>query len=243
MSGTVFPFVHFDLSDIDQDTVRKYEALFPVIAQLYALPPTEETDPVTAVLNTTALFTDTARFYDPADGIWYPDMPMHPRGVYLTNHPGIPIHWNELFNNLTAMDTTPDNTPLLRDASPTAPMGIFTFTDVPAGKYVLVLSRAGFVTRFAEVEVENNEEFTYLGHRELVLGDVFHDFIVKEADDVPAIKSNFGIYGINGSIYNPKYDVNADLEVNDVDVSYTRIYIGFTLRLYSDTRRWLLKYE
>jgi len=113
-------------------------------------------------------------------------------------------------------------------------VGIYTFKNIPLGDYLLVLSRDGFVTRFAEISVTPETEF--LGYRELVPGDMSRNLQVENAD-VSKVKASFA------PIYNPKHDVHSDGEVNQTDLSAIKHFIGFSVFHYSETMRWVRKYK
>jgi hypothetical protein len=233
MRGTVFPFVHDTLSNGTPDTA--FNKLFPVTAALYAIPVVGSTDdPVGSILNTAPLFTAKVKHYD--GSVWYPDIPKYPGEILRTNNPGIPIHWDELVNPSTI---PPVNTATLAAAGdlPDAFIGIYSFENVPPGDYILVLSRSGYVSRFSEITIL--AEGGFLGHRELVLGDVNWNMQVENVD-VSDIKQRFSIFA--NPDYKARYDINADRKVDAQDVSSVNRVTGFSVIHYSDSRTWILRY-
>jgi len=113
-------------------------------------------------------------------------------------------------------------------------VGIYTFKNIPLGDYLLVLSRDGFVTRFAEISVTPQTEF--LGYRELVPGDMSRNLQVENAD-ISKVKASFT------PLYNPKHDVHSDGEVNQTDLAAIKHFIGFSVLHYNETMTWGRKYK
>jgi len=230
--GTVFPFVQNTRLNGETDTAYK---LFAVTARLYAVPATNSTnDPMGEILKTAPLFETVATLYD--GSVWHEGIPKYPGEIAKTNNPGVAIHWNELFPASSIQPV--DSTYLPKGETPEKPIGIYTFEDVPDGDYILVLSRNGYVMRFAEVSMNAQTEF--LGHRELVPGDMTRNLQVDNAD-VSGTKSNFA--PLNNSKYKPKYDLNADKQIDETDLSVNIRPVGFGVLHYSDTRSWILKYK
>jgi hypothetical protein len=233
MRGTVFPFVHDTLPNGAPDTA--FNKLFPVTAELYAIPVEGSTDdPLRSILNTAPLFSAKAKYYDGT--VWYPGIPKYPGEILRTNNPGIPIYWNELVHSSLIFPV--DSTSLVAEGDlPDASIGIYSFENVPPGDYILVLSRSGYVSRFSEITILS--EGGFLGHRELVVGDVNWNIQVEHVD-VSDIKQKFSIFP--NPDYKARYDINADRKVDAQDVSSVNKVTGFSIIHYSDSRTWILRY-
>lgn len=219
VTGTVFPFV-YDEED------PEFGELFTIYAALYPVPD-GNTDPIDEIRNGTPLFIDTAFKYD--GSVFVPGTPANPGQMGLTSNPGMPVQWSQIGKLTGNVDTT-----TLREGElPSSDIGIFTFHNVPAGDYILLLSRNGFMNRFAKITVT---EDTWSGHREIIPGDVNEDLII-DMYDISIINTKRSVYG--SPRYEPKYDINSDGRINDQDISLILFYIGFSMELYQDTFEWL----
>jgi len=148
-----------------------------------------------------------------------------------------PIFWNKLG---LGTDTPVNNTPLtISDNVPTSPIGLYTFTKVAPGDYILEITRSGFLTRFAKITVNSDGS---LGHRELIAGAVAGGMDITDSD-MSAVKSKNGSeYGSeDGPSYNPGYDLNADGFIDSTDRTITITNGGVYAipeEMYDDTRKW-----
>jgi hypothetical protein len=213
IEGTVFPFVHFE-------GYPEINEMFPVTARLYdaALIPQ---GPL-AMLATQPLYKETVVYYNGKHFI--PNTPKFPGYLGCANNPGLTINWKAMGIILHQIN----NTSLLQGEMPKTQIGWFSFNEVEKGEYVLVLSRPGYVSRFAKISI--NTENQLLGHRELVPGDVDGDLTVTIAE-IPCLQ--FAIYG--DGLYNPLYDFNGDLYVDMTDMSIWRFYRHFIHTYYKET--------
>jgi len=236
LHGTVFPFIHVEAEEVS----KRFDTLFPVTARLYPVPKVGATsDPIRSLLDSTFLFEDTARYYEQGIGKL---TSFDPGSLLHLDNPGTLIHWDSLFSS-----ATPTTEPVLDlgalllqgELSSLRPIGLFSFANVPVGDYILVLFRAGYLTRFAEIHV--TPESSRLGHRELVPGDANGDGEVR-FDDILLIFQNTASWN-DDVIYDSRYDMNADGQVNSADISVARAMLGFKVIFYSDTREWLEKYK
>ncbi|MDL2315358.1 hypothetical protein LJC16_03760, partial [Bacteroidales bacterium OttesenSCG-928-C19] len=166
VSGTVFPFVHFEGDEFDE-----FNKLFVVTANLYALPTAP--NPFVELASSTPLYIDTLVLYD--GSIHVPGTPLNPGTIGLTNNPGVPISWNMVGKPIGTID----NTELTEGQVPESNIGMYSFEGVPIGDYLLVISRAGYLTRYAKITVSGDAT---LGHRELLCGDVNSDNFVTISD-------------------------------------------------------------
>jgi len=213
--GTVFPFVHYEEPEAAN--------LFPIVARLY------DTSLISKgplfILNAEPIRIDTAVYYDGAEFIQ--ETPKFPGYIGRLDNPNFPpINWAAL--GYTTGKT--DATFLLPGEIPKTAIGWYKFENLEYGEYVLVLSRDGYVTRFAKIEVQDID--ITLGHRELILGDVNGDLIVDEKD-IEIIISKISQYG--NKPYKARYDLNGDLRINASDISLLNFYLQFSFKLYEDT--------
>ena len=208
---------------------------FPLVAELYPVP-TRITgiNPIDSLKNRVTV--DTAKYYI-VTGASLADSSY----ILHLNNPGDTINWNIMFGAGTSSPRTFADLPPLDDVTfPTdkyTQIGMFTFKNVAAGKYILVLSRAGYVTRYSEIDIE--EKCYSLGHRELILGDVNGDGEVT-TDDMDSIHNHAAIW--KDANYDSRYDLNADGKIDVADVSAAKAFLGFKRKYYKDTERWLQKY-
>ena len=109
--------------------------------------------------------------------------PKNPGVIGNTNNPGLPIQWTNF---------SPPNTTTLTaiDKCPTAPIGKFYFTGVAPGNYVIEIIRKGYLSRYGVITVEDND---YLGHREIIAGDVNGDLAI-DTKDLSTARSKIAIY-------------------------------------------------
>jgi len=220
VTGTVFPFIYYNNS--------KYDKMFAVVARLYDAT-NGQRDPE-IIINSQARYTDTAKYYTGLTFIQ--NTPKYPGYLGQRNNPGLSINWRAM--GIT--QGTVNNVTLGTGERPKSDIGYFKFSSVAPGEYILVLSRVGYVDRFAYIIVTGNDML--VGHRELIPGDVNEDFEIN-VHDLNRILSKISIYGENK--YDPTYDLNGDLKVDMFDISLLRSYIGFSIKLYNDTEHALFK--
>jgi hypothetical protein len=221
--GTVFPFVH----EVGDD---EFNALFPVIVKLTALP-AAGINLLGLALRMPTLYAASAVYYD--GSIYVPGTPKHPGMIGLQNNPGERIRWLEVLGKAPGI---PDNTPVSGTGDvPDAPVGLFTFTNVVPGDYLLHVTRKGYLTRFAKITVNNN---IVIGHRELLAGDVNGDIIINGLD-LSAVRGRISYIGLPD--YTPWFDLNADGSVDyEGDMLLILSNIGANVTIYEDTNNWLL---
>ena len=230
--GTVFPFVYH--TDLNGNPDTAFNNLFTTTAKLYAVPDVNRTDnPIEEILQANPLFETNVKYYN--GSLWCEGIPKNPGEIAAPNNPGVSIHWEELVHQSLL---PPVNDMTLADGElPQSPIGVYAFRNIPEGDYILALFRQGYVTRFAEVSMLAKGGF--IGHRELIPGDMKGNLQVDNAD-VSEIKQKFTTF--NSPNYKPIYDVNADGQVNETDLLIVNKLLGFSLFHYSDTRIWILKY-
>ena len=213
--GTVFPFTYYEEPE--------YANLFPMVASLYDTLYLQYGPEIFQYLN--PIHTDTVVYYDGTEFV--PNTPKYPGYLGRLDNPGEPINWEEL--GLTPGEK--NSAFLLDEEKPESAIGLIKFDNVLAGTYVLMLSRNGYVPRFAKVII--NGENTLLGHRELVMGDLNGDYMVDESD-LGILKSKISDFGT--PLYDPFFDLNGSLRISPATLSLLRVYLNFNYQLYKDTK-------
>jgi hypothetical protein len=215
--GTVFPFVHTD------DNV--YNKLFTTTAKLYMPPPTGTVDKVGYVRKQTPLKTIVATHYDctddPIEGA-----PLNPGIIGATNNPGLPINWSLLGIAPGTINHTTDECPVVS-------IGRYAFEKVAPGDYILEISRQGFLSRYARINIKNSG---YLEHREILGGDVNGDGMINEKD-LSTIRTKMSMYG--NSLYNVMYDFDGNKNINNIDISIIRLIFGTYSTFYEETDEFI----
>ena len=213
-SGTVFPFVHPDNN------------MFVTTAKIYAIPPTTVVDKLGYTRKQTPLQTVRATYYDCTAPNPIAEVPKYPGIIGFFTNAGLPIRWNLLgFYGVPNTETA---------VCPEVTIGIFTFENIATGNYILEISRQGFLTRYGIINVTAST--TYLGHRELLGGDVNGDLFIDGKDISTSILKEcpFG-----HSAYEWKYDINGDKNIDNDDISIIRINLGATHIIYQETKDWI----
>ena len=249
--GTVFPFVHTN------DPV--FNALFPITAELHAVPPPPNPNPIGTIRAKTLLVqSTTVELYD--EYIYIPGTPKSPGSIPGTNQPdvGIPanhtINWSIIGKSPIGLINTPvtgmGDVPTPDDNNH---VGFFTFHNLSVGEeYVLALSRTGCMPRYAKVTVTAGG---LLGHRFLIPGDVNSNGSIDSQDrsllnigltgPIDPITylplKGYSEYGIDAT-YQPRFDFNADKFVNSDDNAIFNDYLNSIIDMYRDTRAWLDEY-
>jgi len=216
--GTVFPFVHWG-TDVD--------TLFKVTVSLYNVPTTTG-DPVDAILSSTSVQSVTATFYDGTTYI--PGTPKYPGAMGSANNPGKKISWEKIGKTVVNVN----DTPVAPGEEPESAVGMYTFTNIVPGTYILEVYRPGFLTRWGVVTI--NEDGMSLGHREIIAGEFNDDFSIR-LNDISILNGNFAEK--NSAGYKAKYDVNGSLDVDASDVEILLFNLGAFLNIYLETEEWI----
>jgi hypothetical protein len=222
--GTIFPFVHTgDATYNDQ---------FVTTAKLYDLPPAGTVDKLNYIRRQTPIQTVRVTYYE--CGVDFIEgAPLNPGVIGVTNNPGLPILWDAI--GVTVLgDVDPETLTSIADC-PTTHIGKYNFKNVVPGKYVMEISRSGFLSRYAVIDVDADSDI-YLGHRELLGGDVNGDGIVTEKD-LSLIRPKITLYG--SPLYNPTYDFDGDKTINNSDISIIRFMFGAYITIYEETDEWI----
>jgi len=225
--GTVFPFIHKTTPGVMWDTI------FPVTAKLYNYPTTvtekQFVKDTLGIKSTLLRDSTTAYYYDGTE--YVPKTPKNPGKQGFTNNPGKPILWWKINKTKGIVN----NDTVTVGQYPVPPVGIYKFMDVPSGRYVLELSRAGYLVRYGKVIVNGSASTIVLGlgHRELLPGDVNDDMVIDSLDTGAIMLKSGLVYG--GPGYESKYDVNSNLEIDNSDVSLVKFYLGADIEIYEDT--------
>jgi len=214
VSGTVFPFIYYEDPELTK--------LFPVVARLYDISLLSQG--ANAILASQPLYTDTAKYYDGTE--FMPNTPNYPGYLGSLSNPGFPI--NKAAIGYTGNERT--IIPLQEGEKPKTSIGLYKFSEVKQGEYILVLSKGGYVTRF--VKINANTEILLLTHRELIPGDATGNFSVEVAD-ILFLLSKISEYG--DLLYNPDFDLNGDLKIDPTDISIMNVYMNFHAKYYEDS--------
>ena len=157
--------------------------------------------------------------------------PKNPGVMGNTNNPGLPIRWeskgvsNPEIPNATLLTET--------DKCPQGIIGKYIFEDVVPNDYVLEIARKGFLPRYGVISIKGGG---YLGHRELLGGDVNGDLVINEKD-LSAIQAKMSTYG--SSVYNWIYDLDGNQSINSMDADIIRMNLGVNISIYQETEEWL----
>jgi len=243
LRGTVFPFVHFPIlpeyDPVTKSMIEEWTDGFMIHASLYSYPTGDPGNTIAEIMDGTAspVATVKTKYYH---DVYIPGTPKNGGVIGQYNNPGLPIAWDEFGQTPGQVDnrvmSEQDNIPEVTEGST---IGYFEFTDIePNKKYVLALSRAGFITRFATIEVQSGD--MSLGHRELIGGDVNGDLMITSAD-VSNIQENMCGYG--DPKYEYKRDIYATLYIGSSVVTLLQEkYLNFFWYYYLDTRACILGY-
>ena len=222
--GTVFPFVHTD-DDM-------FNSGFVILAKLYVKPPAGTPNKIGYVRKQAAIKTVLVKYYDctPGGDDVIVGAPKHPGTMGIFNNPGLPIRW---FDALGVTPGDPNSATLTpADRCTTVPIGWYVFDDVASDDYILELSRQGFLSRYGEI----NTGDLYLGHREMLGGDVDGDMKIDEKD-YSAIRAKESVYG--NTNYDVRYDLTGDKGVNSLDFNIIRVNFGANNAIYQETEDWV----
>jgi hypothetical protein len=219
ITGTMFPFVHTGDEIFDNQ--------FEIKASLYNIPPENALDKIGYIRKQTPVQTVMVTYYDCDNDDPIVGAPKYPGTIGATNNPGLDIRWGDL--GVIDPSIPNDDTLTETDNCPTAHIGKFTFENIAVGDYVIEISRLGFLTRYGIITVEGDD---YIGHRELLGGDVNGDLMINDKD-LSAIRSKMGIYG--STIYDWKYELNGDKSIDAFDANVIRINLGAYCTIYQET--------
>ena len=221
--GTIFPFVRTGDTEFDQQ--------FITTAKLYTRIPANITDKIGYLRTQTPVQTVVVEYYD-CTGPSIVGAPKNPGYQGRTNNPGLPINWID--KGITNPGTVNTATLTLYDKCPLAPIGKYQFTDVAPDTYIIEIARKGFLPRYGKITIQNNE---YLGHRELLGGDLTADLVINEKD-LSTFATKKGSYNMNPAAYNWLYDLNGDKAVDGNDQFIININLGAQSTIYAETIHW-----
>jgi hypothetical protein len=156
--------------------------------------------------------------------------PKNPGVMGNTNNPGLPINWGDLA--ITPLPSDPATLDI-GDECPLTPIGKYWFDKIAPGQYVIEISRKGFLTRYGVVEVKGDD---YLGHREILGGDVNGDATIN-AKDVTTTTPKLSLYGT--LIYNATYDLLGDKRIFTKDIYVIQINLGAFTNIYKEADDWI----
>jgi len=220
--GTVFPFVKTGDAEFDQQ--------FLITAKLYLLPPANVFDKIGYIRAQKPVHTVVVEYYD-CTGPSIVGAPKNPGIQGYTNNPGLLINWidkgitNPGFPNNKILNET--------DKCPLAPIGQFKFTDIAPDTYIIEIARKGFLPRYGKITISNNG---YIGHRELLGGDLNGDLVINEKD-LSAFATKKSSYNQPAN-YNWLYDLNGDKAIDGNDQYIINVNLGAQSTIYAETIDW-----
>jgi hypothetical protein len=217
VSGTVFPFAYTGEAAFD--------ALFVTTAKLYPVPPATIIDKVGWVRKQNPLKKIEVKYYD-CIGNPIIGAPKNPGVMGAANNPGLKILWN----NPGIIDPT---LLTIGDHCPNTHIGVFEIERVAPGDYILEIARAGFLPRYSKVKIENSH---YMGHREILGGDINGDLVINEKD-LSAILSKSSAYG--NAAYDWKCDLDGNGQVGSTERNIIRINLNTSSEIYEETTDWI----
>jgi hypothetical protein len=155
------------------------------------------------------------------------------------NNPGVAIDWS-IINKIQT--SPPDSTSVTPGQKPKLPeaVGLYRFENVPQGDYVLVLSRPGYLPRYAKITILNDN--LTVGHREIIGGDVNGDMAIN-ALDINATNSRVVSKFNSIGNYEARFDINGDDQIDSDDVDLIRFFQAFHIEGYTDTLEWLMEHR
>jgi len=221
--GTVFPFVHTGNSAFDTQ--------FKTTARLFAVPPSNIFDKIGYLQKQIPVIEVLVSYYDCNVDEPIVGAPKNPGTMGSINNPGLPIKWE----NKGIINTGIPNPDTLTETEncPLKDIGKFKFENVLPNEYVLEIARPGFLTRYGLISVSADG---YIGHRELLAGDVNGDLVINEKD-LSALQTKMGL--IDNSTYNPIYDLDGNQSINSLEINIIRANLGATSSIYQETEDWL----
>jgi hypothetical protein len=230
VTGTVFPFINWNYPAID--------TLFKVTVNLKSVPNPASNHPFKEIMDENPLYSTIAVYYNGT--AFVPNSPKYAGMVGALNNYGLPINWQEAIG---VQGSAPLTDVLNEEEKPNtvsgATLGLFTFENVKKGDYILEIIREGFVTRWAKINVNANEQVNYAGHRELIPGDLNNDLFINQWDATQMLPYIGGKFQIPSTNYNPIYDLNADGKVDQLDYNLILKFSGFWFYHYEETMEWI----
>jgi len=220
--GTVFPFVY------TEDPV--YNAQFETTVKLYAMPPETIFDKIGYVRKQIHVHATVVSYYDCVVD-FIEGVPKEPGLIGRTDNPGKPIRWDAIGYTIPGYSSPTLTDP--SDCPTTSNIGKYRFLGVAPGEYVIEIIRKGYLTRYGTVEVEGSN---YLGHREILAGDVNGDLMITEKD-LSTIRTKITNYG--SALYNPAYDLRGTRGISSGDVGIISFNLGAYTDIYQETKDWI----
>jgi hypothetical protein len=230
VAGTVFPFVRWEFPEFDN--------LFPITVSLKSVPDPSSDNPLRDLIEETPLYSTLAKYYD--GSTFVPNSPKSPGMVGALNNYGLPINW---LDAIGVPQGAPVTNILIEGEKPVTlngtTLGLFILEDVAEGDYILEIKRDGFVTRWAKIYVNADQSMHFVGHREIVAGDVNDDLLIN-LNDLAQLKMKIGgNYSIPSTQYSSLHDLNSDGKVDQLDFNLVLKLTGFWFYHYEDTMEWL----
>jgi hypothetical protein len=223
--GTIFPFVKWN--------VPAFDSLFPVTVSLKQVP-----DPLTTTLDDfmakPPVISANAEYHD--GSVFIERSPFIPGIIGSVLNPGEEIEWGSIIleqRTNVVRDLEPNEEPDIQNGITS---GLYRL-ESKIGEYVLEIKCAGYVVRWLPVLV-TPDGVQYLGHREIIAGDINQNRIITQ-EDVNELKTKMGGYFGDDGLYDPKYDLNSDGRIDQLDYNIIVKFLNFQITNYKETRLWI----
>jgi hypothetical protein len=146
------------------------------------------------------------------------------------DNPGKKISWGKI----KKIVGTVSDVVVAPGETPESNVGMYTFTNIVPGEYILEVLRPGFLTRWGKITI--NEDGMTLGHREIIAGDFNGDYAIR-LNDISILNANYA--DKNNARYNATFDVDGSLDVGADDVGILIFNLGAFLNIYLETEEWI----
>ena len=230
--GTVFPYVYYEGAD-------SFNKQFSIAVTLKPVP----TD-ITSETAFEDLLAETP-VYPPVNAIYYdgtifvPGTPKSPGSLGQFNNFGLPVNFPDAVGKPHGIS---NSTLLEKEEQPDivegATVGLFVIESVAPGNYILEIKRDGYMVRWAKIDVKSETPIQYLGHRELIPGDI-GSLLKIDAQGATELLLKKGYY-FGHKDYLPEYDLNADGFIDSYDYYLLQKYINFRFYHYEETEEWII---
>jgi hypothetical protein len=231
--GTVFPFVHWAGRD-------KFNVLFPITVSLKSIPTDISSESAfELLLAENALYTTTTVYYDGT--VFVPNSPKSPGALGEFNNFGLPVNFPDAIGKSHGYSNSDilieEEEPYIEEG---ITLGLFEIPDVLPGDYLLEIKREGYMVRWAKINVSDQNAIQYLGHREIIPGDIVVSLEIDSQDETTMLQKD-GLF-LGHPDYLPLYDLNSDGYIDAYDYYLLQKYINFRFYHYEETMNWLSEY-
>jgi len=217
--GTMFPFVYTRDPEFDK--------LFPVTVKLYTAPDESGNNPFATFK--TPVDNTFAKWYD--GSVFIEGTPANESFIGSIDNHGEPIDWTLIGRPAS----NPEPIVYVLPGDSIEGVGMFTFSGLTPGDYILEIARPGFLTRWAKITVDTHKKS--LGHRELIAGDMNQDLFIDFSD-----LSLMQFIISTQTEFHPAYDLNASGQVDEEDFQIIHGNINAYIKIYVESKIWLEKF-